>query len=61
MSEKIKEQILIIRNTGQTNMFDTPTVQRLAFENEFFELVDFIETERKAYVHFILTGEMIDT
>ena len=31
MEEKIKEQILAIRDTGLTNMFDINTVQRLAY------------------------------
>ena len=57
MTEKIKEQILSIRNTGLTNMFDTNTVQRLAYERNFYELVVFIEENRKEYVHFILYGE----
>ena len=29
--EKVKEQVLAIRDTGLTNMFDLPYVQRLAF------------------------------
>lgn len=57
MTEKIKEQILKIRDTGLTNMFDTTAVQRLAFERDFYELVVFIEEHRKEYAHFILTGE----
>lgn len=57
MTEKIKDQILKIRDTGLTNMFDTTAVQRLAFEREFFELVMFIEEHRKEYVNFILTGK----
>lgn len=57
MTEKIKEQILVIRDTGLTNMFDTNTVQRLAYERNFYELVVFIEENRKEYVHFILYGE----
>lgn len=60
MSDKVKEQILAIRDTGLTNMFDVNTVQRLAFERVFHELVCFIEEERKAYVRFILTGETGD-
>ena len=28
MDEKVKEQILAIRDTGLTNMFDLPVVQR---------------------------------
>ena len=57
MSEQIKEQILKVRDTGLTNMFDTIAVQRIAFEMELYELVSFIEEDKKAYVHFILTGE----
>jgi len=57
MTEKIKEQIIAIRDTGLTNMFDTNTVQRLAYERSFYELVVFVEENRKEYVHFILYGE----
>lgn len=57
MTEKIKEQILAIRDTGLTNMFDVNMVQRLAYERDFYELVVYIEEHRKEYAHFILTGE----
>jgi len=57
MSEQIKEQILKIRDTGLTNMFDTNAVQKIAFGMDLYELVMFIEENKKAYVHFILTGE----
>ena len=57
MTEIIKEQILTIRETGITNMFDLPVVQRLAFERDFFELVLYIEEHPKEYVHFIIYGE----
>jgi hypothetical protein len=39
MDEKVKEQILAIRDTGLTNMFDVTAVQRLAYERDFYELV----------------------
>ena len=57
MSEQIKAQILKVRDTGLTNMFDTNAVQKIAFEMELCELVNFLEDNKKAYVHFILTGE----
>lgn len=57
MTEIIKEQILIIRETGLTNMFDLPMVQCLAYERNFFDLVVYIEEHPKEYAHFILTGE----
>ena len=57
MNEIVKEQILTIRETGITNMFDLPAVQRLAYERNFFDLVVYIEEHPKEYAHFILTGE----
>lgn len=57
MDERIKEQILYIRSTGLTNMFDVPMVQYIANEMRFYELVIFLEKHRSEYVHFILTGE----
>ncbi|OQB53208.1 MAG: hypothetical protein BWX97_00839 [Firmicutes bacterium ADurb.Bin146] len=57
MDEKVKEQILKVRDTGLTNMFDINAVQRIAYEMDFHELVIFIEEEKAAYVRFILTGE----
>ena len=57
MDEKVKEQILAIRDTGLTNMFDVNTVQQLAYERDFYELVLYLEDHQKEYVNFILTGE----
>lgn len=57
MSDKIREQILAVRRTGRTNMFDIPMVQYIANEIQFYELVIFLEEHRSEYVHFILTGE----
>ena len=57
MTEKIKEQILAVRDTGLTNMFDVNTVQCIANDMGFFELVVYLEDNRCEYTHFILTGE----
>jgi hypothetical protein len=57
MEDKVKEQILAVRDTGLTNMFDARTVQRIAHEMKFFELVLFLEEHKDKYVRFILTGE----
>lgn len=57
MNEKIREQILAVRATGRTNMFDVPMVQFIANEMRFYELVVFLKEHRSEYVHFILTGE----
>ena len=58
VSDVVLEQIMAVRKLPNCpNMFDTNAVQRLAFDNDFYELVDFIETDRKAYAAFILTGD----
>ena len=58
MTEKIKEQILEIRDTGLTNMFDINAVQRLAYERDFYDLILYLEDNRKEYVQFIMTGKV---
>jgi hypothetical protein len=57
MTDKVRKQILAIRDTGLTNMFDAVTVQRIANDRGFYELVVYLEENRKEYAHFILTGE----
>lgn len=55
--KKILEGLEYVRNTGLTNMFDSNMVQRIAFDNEYYHLVNFIEEHKKEYGHLILTGE----
>ena len=56
MSETIKEQILAIRYTGLTNMFDATKVQMIALQMGFDELAGYIEYHYRDYQMFILTG-----
>lgn len=57
MSDKVRDQILAVRSTARTNMFDTNAVQVIANEMHFYDLVVFIEEHKDKYAHFILTGE----
>lgn len=57
MDEKVRVQIMAIRDSGVTNMMDATRVQREAFEQGFHELVLFLEEHRGDYVHFILFGD----
>ena len=57
MTPTIREQILAVRETGLTNMFDVTAVQRIAYSMDFFELVLFLEEHQREYARFILTGE----
>ena len=57
MNELIKAQILSIRESGVTNMFDVNRVQREAHDRGYYELVIYLEDHRGDYSRFILTGE----
>lgn len=57
MDQKVRKQILSIRATGLTNMFDIQMVQRLAFDSGYYELVTFLEDFREEYIQFILLGD----
>lgn len=57
MTEKIKEQIEAIRQSGETNMLDVKMVQWLANRENYFELVIYLEEYRKEYFNYLFTGE----
>ena len=57
MTDTVREQILSVRDTGRTNMFDLNAVQVIANEMGYFDLVVYIEEHRSEYAHFILTDE----
>lgn len=56
MDEKVKEQILAVRASGVTNMFDVPRVQSVANEFGYYELVMYLISHKPEYGRFILTG-----
>ena len=57
MDKKVKAQLLSVRSTALTNMFDLAAVSRIAKVLGYKELIDFIKKDRKAYCEFILTGK----
>lgn len=57
ITEKIKEQILAIRDSGVTNMFDINRVKYEANLRGFHELAGYLEENKRGYSRFILTGE----
>lgn len=54
---KVREQIIAIRDSGTTNMFDTRNVRELAYMQNYDELVVFIDNHKSNYLNFILTGK----
>ena len=53
----LPEQIMAVRDTGETNMLDARAVQRIANRERFYELVVYLEEHRQEYANFILTGK----
>ena len=58
MNGTIRTQILAIRESGITNMFDLPRVQQEAYARGFYELVIYLNDHKTEYARFILTGEV---
>lgn len=57
ITEMIKKQILAVRDTGLTNMLDLNAVQKIANDENYYELVIFIEEHKKEYLNFIIGGK----
>ena len=57
MTEEIKNQILAVRQTGETNMFDVIRVMEIAEDLDFDELVEYLPANKAEYVNFILYGK----
>ena len=59
MTGKVQEQILKVRETGLVNMFDTAGVQYVAYQENSYDLVNYLNEKEntKEYVRFIMTGE----
>lgn len=50
---------MAIRDSGETNMLDTRTVQWIANRENYFELVIYLEENSREYWNFIMTGEAL--
>ena len=57
VKDKIIKGVKFVQKTGITNMFDSNMVQRIAFDDGYYELVNFIEEHKREYGHMFLTGE----
>ena len=63
MTNKIRQQILKVRDDGRTNMLDTNGVMYFANQLHLYELVVYLDDQdnRKEYWNFIMTGEAVIT
>ena len=57
MTNTVREQIMAIRDSGATNMLDINAVQYHAFHMDFYDLVTYLEENKKEYWNFIMTGK----
>jgi len=55
--DTVIEQIIAIRDSGLTNMFDVKAVFEIAMEKDFYALADFVFMNTPGYSKFILTGD----
>lgn len=56
-TDRIVEQIMAIRDSGEINMFDIKGVQHIAHGRQFYELVVLLEEFPEKYTEFILHGK----
>lgn len=56
--EEARRQILAIRDSGETNMFDIPVVHSLAQKRGYVALCALLEESPARYTRFILTGHL---
>lgn len=56
MDENVKKQIIAIRATGATNMFDIRGIMEIAKQLGFDELLEFLSENKARYVSFIIEG-----
>ncbi|MBB1123784.1 DUF5049 domain-containing protein [Limosilactobacillus sp. Lr3000] len=55
--DRIRKQVLTIRDTGEVNMFDVPNVERLAYYYNCHDLTEYIHEDRAGYLNLIMTGK----
>ncbi len=58
MTQTVFSQLLQVRSGGTVNMCDINAVQRTAFDAGLFDLVLYIEEDKRRYFHFILSGQL---
>ena len=61
MTPLIRSQILDIRDTGLTNMFDTRAVEQIAEAFGYHDLEMWLPGNKKEYAEFIMYGDEKDS
>lgn len=58
-TDEVLSEILVVRDTGKVNMFDINGVMHIAYENDLFQLVEYLSDKRThgEYQSFILSGK----
>ena len=59
MTDEVMDQILTIRDSGETNMLDISNVLMIAEREGYTDLSDYIKEDHNRYFHFIITGEEV--
>lgn len=56
VSKAVLEGLAFCRDSGKYNMFEFHNVHRLAFDNGYFETVDWMENNKNLYIRGIYQG-----
>lgn len=60
VSKRVLDGIKFVRDTGRTNMLDFYMVQRIAYENEYYDTVIWMEKNKNLYTRGIFEGFEIE-
>lgn len=56
VAAEVYEGLEAVRRSGATNMWDYNMVQRVAFDMEYYQTVNWLEENRKKYAHGVGSG-----
>jgi len=57
MRKEIFDQMMRVRDSGATNMYDVYGVQKYASDNLLFEFADYLCEHKKEYWDFMMAGK----
>lgn len=60
VSQTIADQSEAVRSSGVCNMLDFNCVHRAAFDNEYYDLVTWMQDNKKLYATMIFSGVEVE-
>jgi len=60
VSQTVADQIKAVQASGVCNMLDFNCVHRTAFDNEYYDLVTWMQENKKLYATLIFSGPEVE-